>query len=192
MEGNDLIVHVTLGEHANEAHANLDRITSNGWEEDLVFDDWFGWEEDPQNPGTGIIRIPTAGLATRCYRVFIDNSGIGYENSRTTLWKWIVENPYENGSKLTLPANLNAIEDEAFEGIAADTVIIPDSVTSIGRRAFADSRVRLIVIPSTVTDIGEGAFSNTPLLIVYTDQWTETVGNCVQDYNAAAFCLIGE
>ena len=44
----------------------------------------------------------------------------------------------------------------------------------------------------TVSWLTNAILSNTPLLIVYTDQWTETVGNCIQDYDAAAFCIIGD
>lgn len=188
LEGNYLIIHVRLGAHANEAHANLDRITSNGWEEDLVFDDWFGWEEDPQNPGTGIIRIPTDGLATVCYRVYVDSSGIGYDNNRTTMWKWVVENPYDSWQKLTLPASLREIEEEAFEGIAADTVIIPDGVTRIGARAFADSRVRLLVIPDSVTDIAPNAFDSVQFIYIHT--WREAVEQWIDDFGAKAFCYL--
>lgn len=187
LEGNDLIIHVRLGAHANEAHANLEPVSNDG-EEDLVFRDWFGWDEDEDNPGTGIIRIPTDGLATVCYRVYVDSSGIGYDNNRTTMWKWVVENPYDSWSKLTLPASLREIEEEAFEGIAADTVIIPDGVTRIGARAFADSRVRLLVIPDSVTDIAPNAFDSVQFIYIHT--WREAVEQWIDDFGAKAFCYL--
>lgn len=189
VEGEDIIIHVTLGENAHEAHANLDWNTS-GWE-NLVFDDWIGWEEDPDHPGNGIIRIPTDGLGTHCFRVYVDSSGAGYDNNRATAWKWVVENPFENGSKLTLPSGLTEIEEEAFEGIAADTVIIPDTVTTIGRRAFANSRVRLVVIPESVQFISADAFENSRLLIVYGYQWTDAIVQMMDDNEISAVCIIG-
>ena len=153
-----------------------------------MFRDWFGWDEDQDNPGTGIIRIPTDGLATVCYRVYVDSSGIGYDNNRTTIWKWVVENPYDSWSKLTLPASLHEIEEEAFEGIAADTVIIPDGVTRIGARAFADSRVRLLVIPDSVTEIAPNAFDSVQFIYIHT--WREAVEQWIEDFGAKAFCYL--
>ena len=45
----------------------------------------------------------------------------------------------EDLDTLVLPDMLTTIEAEAFEGIKAECVIIPENVTSIGSRAFADS-----------------------------------------------------
>ena len=82
------------------------------------------------------------------------------------------------------------IEEEAFAGIAADTVIIPDDVTTIGPRAFADSNVRLVVIPASVTEIGEGAFENSKLEVVY--GWNDQAAlDCANDYHAT-FCFLGQ
>jgi hypothetical protein len=44
----------------------------------------------------------------------------------------------------TLPANLRAIESEAFSGIAAEAVLIPAGVTGISGDPFAGSSVRYI------------------------------------------------
>ena len=44
----------------------------------------------------------------------------------------------------TLPAGLTSIEAEAFSGIAAEAVLIPDTVTAIEGDPFAGSRVKFI------------------------------------------------
>ena len=54
---------------------------------------------------------------------------------------WLIPEP---SGMLTLPAILTTIEDEAFSGIAAEAVLIPDSVTSISGNPFAGSSVRYI------------------------------------------------
>lgn len=53
---------------------------------------------------------------------------------------------------LQLPANLKAIEEEAFVGMwQVQQVNIPDGVTAIGKRAFADcTLLRLVIIPNSV------------------------------------------
>ena len=60
---------------------------------------------------------------------------------------------------MTLPAYLSEIEDEAFEGIGAQMVVIPDGVTSIGSHAFAYCpNLVAVVIPDSVTNIDANAF----------------------------------
>ena len=59
---------------------------------------------------------------------------------------------------LQLPANLNKIEAEAFAGIDAVTVVIPEDVSTIGDRAFAGSSIEAVYIPDSVTQIGIDAF----------------------------------
>ena len=60
---------------------------------------------------------------------------------------------------LKLPASLTEIGEEAFSGISARIIEIPDGAVRIGARAFADmpSKV-LIIIPASVTEIDETAF----------------------------------
>ena len=61
-------------------------------------------------------------------------------------------------SLITLPIDLNVIEEEAFCGIPADRVQIQDACTTIGSRAFADSSLKYLFIPSSVTSIASDAF----------------------------------
>ena len=190
IRGRDMIITVTLGANANEAHANIDRILG-GWEQDLVFDRWIGWEPTEGTENQGTITIPTDDIPIGTYRLYVDNSGEGYDNSRTTVWFLIVEDPFQSASKLVLPSGLQTIEEGAFEGIAADTVIIPEGVTTIGRDAFRSSQVRLVVIPDSVTSIGEDAFAGTNLYIVYGFNAGPAL-QLVYDTDAAAFCFIGD
>ncbi|MBR4458320.1 MAG: leucine-rich repeat domain-containing protein [Clostridia bacterium] len=69
----------------------------------------------------------------------------------------------ETGSVMTLLKGLTAVDERAFEGSAAEGVVIPAGTTVIGPRAFADcSRLRWIEIPATVTEIAADAFSGSP------------------------------
>ena len=179
MAGQDIVIEVTLGENANEAHANLDRNLEGG-EEDLVFDDWFGWDQSE-----GTIVIPSADLECRHYWLYVDNSGEGYENSRTARYVGVVDDPYQSESKLKLPSGLTEIEDEAFEGILADTVIIPAGVNTIGSRAFADSNVRLVVLEGEVNDIAADAFEGSNLWVIYGSG--QNASNWAEAFNAVFY-----
>jgi hypothetical protein len=59
----------------------------------------------------------------------------------------------------TLPASLKVIEDEAFEGVSAETVILSDSTESIGARAFADNgALKAVHVSESLFYIGDNAF----------------------------------
>lgn len=62
---------------------------------------------------------------------------------------------------MQLPANLKAIEEEAFVGMwQVQQVNIPEGVTAIGKRAFADcTLLRLVIIPNSVQTLADDAFS---------------------------------
>lgn len=60
-------------------------------------------------------------------------------------------------TQMKLPG-VKEIEEEAFEGTFAYSVIVPSGCTSIGSRAFADSNTRVFVLPDSVTMIAEDAF----------------------------------
>ena len=60
---------------------------------------------------------------------------------------------------LTMPAQLTAIEESAFEGGTFTHVYLGEQTASIGSRAFADCQNLLyIYIPDSVTDIASNAF----------------------------------
>ena len=74
----------------------------------------------------------------------------------------------ENGAGFALPQMLTAIGEEAFAGIAAETVEVSENVVSIGPRAFADCKnLREIIIPATVTAIDDSALSGCENVTVY-------------------------
>ena len=69
---------------------------------------------------------------------------------------------------LTLPSGIINIDYEAFEGIAATVIKLPDGIKTIGKRAFANCKgLRRIYIPASVSTIEEDAFENTPNVVIY-------------------------
>ena len=75
---------------------------------------------------------------------------------------------------LVLPALLTDIEAEAFAGIGAQCVYIPDSAQSIGDHAFAGcGQLREIHIPAAVTSIADNALEGCVGVTVYGASSTE-------------------
>ncbi len=73
---------------------------------------------------------------------------------------FILSAPAFGTADFTLPAAIHAIEDNAFEGIAATVVGIPSGCASIGDYAFANCpNLTQIRIPASVTAIGADIFS---------------------------------
>ena len=60
---------------------------------------------------------------------------------------------------LTLPVSLNKIDVEAFAGIAADIVKVPQGCASIGSRAFADCPNLKLIYVSENTSLADDALS---------------------------------
>ena len=60
----------------------------------------------------------------------------------------------EQDRVLTLPSDLEVIEEEAFCGLEeVEEIIVPGMVTTIESRAFAESSVKYIYLPASVTTI---------------------------------------
>lgn len=73
--------------------------------------------------------------------------------------KYVVLHVMEKDNwQLVLPVDLKVIEADAFYGIDAESVKIPDGTTAIGDRAFADSSVRQVYIPASVNQFGVELF----------------------------------
>ena len=77
-----------------------------------------------------------------------------------------------------LPASLNMIDDEAFEGTAVTAVLIRERVICIGDYAFANTpKLQVVFIPQATEHIGDYAFpANTGLTIYgamgsYAEEW---------------------
>ena len=76
--------------------------------------------------------------------------------------------PSEWGATLTLPSTLRIIGEQAFKGIPASSLTLPENVEKIGTDAFANcTKLRRATIPASVKYIGDGAFYNTGLIRVY-------------------------
>ena len=72
------------------------------------------------------------------------------------------------GTVFALPTSLDAIEDGAFEGIAAQRVEVAKNVVSIGPRAFANCPNLIeIIIPATVQRIDDTALQGSINAIVF-------------------------
>lgn len=84
-------------------------------------------------------------------------------------------------SRFTLPAMVKTVDEEAFLGIGAELVILPDGVTAIGARAFAQCpNLAEIHIPSSVTSIADSAFDGSPNVAI-----VGVPGSAAQTYAAA-------
>ena len=87
------------------------------------------------------------------------------ENGNVTK-KIVVDPATEIKETIKLPNSLIRIEDEAFTGIRAEKVIIPETCIQIGSRAFAESQNLLeIHIPATVAVIENDAFAQSNVII---------------------------
>ena len=91
-----------------------------------------------------------------------------------------IENP-----DFVLPASLTAVDEEAFEGVAAQTVLISDSCASIGDHAFRNCpNLWQIHIPADCA-LGEDVFSGCEQVFVYgtagspADTYCDSYENCV-------------
>lgn len=89
---------------------------------------------------------------------------------------------------LAIPGGTQRIEAEAFQGIDASTVVIPNGCQYIGSQAFADcANLTKVYIPSSVQTILSDAFVRCPHITVYTPtgsraaQWCGVTGvPCVE------------
>ena len=90
------------------------------------------------------------------------------ETDTIIIAKYIVLHVMEKDNwQLVLPADLKVIEANAFCGVGAESVKIPDGTTTIGDKAFAGSSVRQVYIPASVSQFGvelfpEGTIIYTP------------------------------
>lgn len=88
---------------------------------------------------------------------------------------------YQNS--FNLPASLQIIEEEAFEGTALSGVQLPETVTTIEDRAFANTKnLRYIYIPEKTKDIGKDVLAGSKTVIVsglpgsYAGKWAKKNG----------------
>lgn len=80
----------------------------------------------------------------------------------------IVSGDVMTNPDMVLPAATTLIEDEAFMGVAATSVKLPDSLVTIGARAFANCKqLTQVYIPRGVTSIHTTSFDGTSALVIY-------------------------
>lgn len=71
-------------------------------------------------------------------------------------------------SVFIMPASLETVEDEAFEGTAVKTIVFRDGLISIGDYAFENaSNLTDVYIPSTIEYIGKNAFFSNKRLTIH-------------------------
>ena len=66
---------------------------------------------------------------------------------------------------LSLPEGLLEVQEEAFMGVDAQMVIIPDNVEVIQNRAFADSSIVAVICPEPF-EIADEAFPNHDFVVL--------------------------
>lgn len=57
-----------------------------------------------------------------------------------------------------LPASLQTIETEAFSGVGAKVIVVPEGCKTIGANAFAGSTVSEVFLPGSVSSVASNAF----------------------------------
>ena len=71
----------------------------------------------------------------------------------------------ETVTSITLPAQLESIEDYAFSGASALAAVVwPETLRSIGTEAFAETGLTALALPNGVESIGDRAFAECPSL----------------------------
>ena len=112
---------------------------------------WSSNKTSVATVSNGIITAKSAGTATITCEA-MDGSGI-----KATCEVIVIELIPE----FILPAGLIEIEEEAFAGINAQRVTVPDGVQKIGKRAFAGcTKLKYVYIPEATTQIATDAFSD--------------------------------
>lgn len=105
------------------------------------------------------IKATGVGKTTVCFTLPNGESG--------SLELIVAGTPDPSQRTLELPENVSVIEEEAFAGISAAIVILPESCREIQSRAFADnSSLEYVYIPATVTSIASDAFEGCPEVII--------------------------
>ena len=98
-----------------------------------------------------VLTVPASGEVTYIY-----DCGNGYK----VMFTLIITAPSDSKA-ITLPASLKTIEAEAFSGIAAEIVIVPDGCVSIASGAFMDCpNLEEISVPANC-EVAEGACAET-------------------------------
>ena len=91
----------------------------------------------------------------------------------------------QNEFKLTdININITSIAANAFKGVEATSIVIPETVTSIGESAFENSKITTVTIGNAVESIGNLAFMNSDVVEVTIPDSVTTIG-----YAAFSNCM---
>lgn len=84
----------------------------------------------------------------------------------------------QTDADIDLPAGTLRIEEEAFAGIRAERIWLPEGITAIGNRAFAEcEHLTGIYIPDSCETIAEDAFEDTEKVVIF-----GKTGSAAQEY----------
>ncbi|MBQ9309161.1 MAG: leucine-rich repeat protein, partial [Clostridia bacterium] len=150
----------------------LENLVDGGWYQVVLSamsgEDGFEMIKDTNSEGNSdTVVFPASVLeAGKEYMVCVQYYAFGYDcKDDQVAFVRILDAAFETPD-FVLPAALTEIDEEAFEGIAASVVKVPDKVKTIGSKAFANAvNLRQIQIPASVTSIAGDAFEGTSVAI---------------------------
>ena len=109
----------------------------------------------------------------------VSGIGRGSTGNRTFYAKWDeIVLPAFGTPDLCLPSSLTTVEEEAFEGIAASVVDVPESCTGIGDRAFRNCpNLTQIRIPADC-ELGTDVFDGCEIVVVFGTEGSPAEAYC--------------
>ena len=136
----------TIGRNAFDGCSNLECVTIWGMETEIDGTAFRNCHED----------LTLYGLVGSTAEAFAKEKGYTYVGIGTLL----------DSADFVLPAGVETIEAEAFAGIGAKCVILPETVKTIGEKAFADcENLVAVYIPRACRSIDIYAFQNSPVTV---------------------------
>ena len=126
--------------------------------------DWHpvaGYELD--GPGAYTVQLDGEALQPGAVYEMDYVAHVGGVDMRHPAWRVAVVDP---AAVLTLPGDLAVIEEEAFAGVSAQMIVVPEGVTEIRARAFADCPNLIAVILPDGVSVDDSAFEGSDWAIV--------------------------
>ena len=136
---------------------------------------WFGADEN------GVIRVNTLETEPGEYWLEVSANAVSWYGESDRVQVKVLPRSAA-ATVLRLPSGLTEIEAEAFAGIAAEKVIVPNGVTRIGDRAFADCpNLKEMELPEGVTFEGAPLEGSGPVFVYGTPgSWLEAYADEVE------------
>jgi hypothetical protein len=165
-----------IGPHSTSSSLNI--LFSSV--EDCSFENLYVYNPDGSAPGQIRVTSSNASVVTAervveyatAARWRIQATGTGAATLTLTspngLTKEIPVTVSAADGVMELPAGTKRIEAEAFKGVSAEVICIPDGTESIGDGAFAgNSGLKALYIPDSVESLGDGVFRGCNNLRIY-------------------------